>query len=71
MRLGKIATDEAGAAISVKSWAANDGVGRKIEARSVIIAAREGSFDASFRTMFERSTVSTMIHDVETKIDEL
>jgi hypothetical protein len=71
MRLGEMAADEAAAAISVKSWAANDRVGRQIEARSMIVAAREGSFDPSFRPMFEGSTVSAMIHNVEAKIDEL
>jgi hypothetical protein len=38
---------------------------------SVIVAAREGSFNASFRSMFERSTVRTVIHNVETKVDKL
>ncbi len=71
MRLSKVATNEAAATIGVKCRATNDRVGRKIETRSVIVAAREGLFDASFRSMFERSTVSTMVHDVESKVDEL
>jgi hypothetical protein len=71
MRLGKMAADEAAATVSVKSWAANDRVGWEIEARSVIITAREGPFDAGFRSMLERSTVSAMIHDVEPEVDEL
>jgi len=71
MRLGKVTADEAAATVSMKCRAATDRVGRQIEARSVIVAAREGSFDASFRSMFERSTVSTMIHDVETEVDKL
>jgi hypothetical protein len=71
MRLGKMAADEAAATISVQSRAANDRVGRQIEARSVIIATREGSLDASLRSVLKRSTVSAMIHDVETKVHKL
>jgi hypothetical protein len=37
----------------------------------MIVAAREGSLDASLRSVLERSTVRTMIHDVETEVDEL
>ncbi len=71
MRLREMTADEAAAAVSVKSQAANDRVGRKIEARSMIVTTGEGSFDASFRPMFEGSTVSAVIHNVEAKIDEL
>jgi hypothetical protein len=71
MRLGKMAADEAAAAISVKSRAANDGVGRMIKARSLIVAAREGLFDPSFGLVFERSTVGTVIHDVKAEVDKL
>jgi hypothetical protein len=71
MRLGKVTADEAAVTVSVKCRAANDRVGRQIEARSMILAAWEGSFNASFRSMFERSTVSTMIHDMEAEIDKL
>jgi hypothetical protein len=71
VRIGEVAADEAAATVGVKCRAANDGVGRQIEARSVIIATRESSFDASFRSVFEGSTVSTVIHDVETKVHEL
>ena len=63
--------DEAAATIRVESWAANDGVGRQIKARSVIVAARACPLDAGFRLMLERSTVSAMIHDVETEIDNI
>jgi hypothetical protein len=71
MRLSKVTADEAAATISVKCRAANDRVGRKIESRSVIVAARESSFDASFRSVLEGSAVRAVIHDVEAKIDEL
>jgi hypothetical protein len=71
MRLSKMAADEAAATVSVECRTANDRVGRKVEARSVIVAAREGLLDASFRSVFERSTVSTVIHDVETEVHEL
>ncbi len=71
MRLGEVAADETAATVSVKCWAADDGVGRQIEARSVIVATREGSFDARFRSVFEGSTVSNVIHDVETKVHKL
>jgi hypothetical protein len=55
----------------MESRTANDGVGRKIKVRSVIVATRACPLDASFRSMLERSTVSAMIHDVEAEIDEL
>ncbi len=71
MRLSEMAADEAAATVGVKSRAANDGVGRQIKSRSVIVAARESSFDASFGLVFEGSAVSTVIHDVEAKIHEL
>jgi hypothetical protein len=71
MRLGEMAADEAAATISVKSRTADDRVGWQIKARSVIVATRESSLDASFGSMFKRSTVSTVIHDVETKIHKL
>ncbi len=71
MRLGKVTADVTAAAISVKCRATNDRVGRKVEVQSVIITAGEGSFDASFRSVFERTTVSTVIHDVEAKIHKL
>jgi hypothetical protein len=70
MRLGEMAADEAAAAISVKCRTTNDRVGWKIEARSMIVTAREGSLGASFRLMFERSTVSTVIHDMEAEINK-
>ena len=66
-----MAANEAAATISVKCRAADDGVGRQIKVRSVIVTAREGSFDTSFRSMPEGSTVSAVIHDVETKIHKL
>jgi hypothetical protein len=66
-----MAADEAAATISMECRAANDGVGRQIETRSVIVTAGEGSLDASFRSVLERSTVSAMIHDVEVKIHKL
>jgi hypothetical protein len=65
MRLGKVTADETAAVISVESRTANNIVGWEIKTRSVIITAREGSLDTSFRPMFERSTVSAMIHDVD------
>jgi hypothetical protein len=71
MRLREMASDETAATVSVKYWAANDRVGWEIEARSVIIATGEGSLDASFRLMFEGSTVSTVIHDVKAEVDKL
>jgi hypothetical protein len=64
MRIGKVTPDEAAATISMKGWAANDRVGWQVDARSVIIAAKEGSLDASLRSVFKRSTVSTMVHNV-------
>jgi hypothetical protein len=71
MRLGKVAADETAATVGVKSRTANNRVGRQIKARSVIVAAKEGSLDATFRSVFKGTTVSTVIHDVEAKIDEL
>ena len=71
MRLGEVTADEAAATVSVKCRTANDRVGRKIKARSVIVATREGPFDTTLRSVFEGSTVSAMIHDVEAKVDEL
>ena len=71
MRIGEVAADEAAATISVESRAADDGVGRQVKTWSVIVATREGAFDTSFRSVFKRSTVSTMVHDVEAKVDEL
>jgi hypothetical protein len=71
VRIGEVAADVTAAAISVECRAANDGVGRQIKTWSVIIATREGSFDASFRSMPEGSTVSAVIHDVEAKIHKL
>ncbi len=71
VRFGEVAADEATATVSVKSWAANDRMGRKIKTRSVIVAARVGSLDASFRSMFKRSTVSAVVYDVEAEVDEL
>jgi hypothetical protein len=71
VRLGKVAEDETAATVSVKYRTTNDRVGRKIKARSVIVTAREGSLDATFRSMFKRTTVRAMIHDVEAEIDEL
>ncbi len=58
MGLGEMTADEAAATISVESRAANDGVGRQIETWSVIVATREGAFNASFRSVFERSAVT-------------
>jgi hypothetical protein len=71
MRLGKVAADEAAATISVESRAANDRVGRQIEARSVIVATRESLLDATFGLVFEGSAVCAVIHDVEAKIHKL
>jgi hypothetical protein len=71
MRIGEVAADVTAATISVESRAADDRVGRQIETWSMIIAAREGSLDASLRSVLERSTVRAMIHDVETEVDEL
>jgi len=59
------------ATVSMKCWAADDGVGWQIETRSVIVATGEGSLNASFRSVLERSAVSAMIHYVETKVHEL
>jgi hypothetical protein len=66
-----MAADETAAAVGVKCWAADDRVGRQIEARSVVVATGEGAFNTSFRSVFERTTVSTVIHDVEAKIHKL
>ena len=66
-----MAANEAAATVSMKCRTTNDRVGRQIEARSVIIATREGAFDTGLRSVFERSAVSTMIHDVEAKIHKL
>ena len=66
-----MAADETAATVGVKCWAADDRVGRQIETWSVIVATREGAFDTSFRSMPEGSTVSAVIHDVETKIHKL
>jgi hypothetical protein len=63
--------NEAAATVSVKCRTTNDRVGRKIKARSVIIATREGAFRARLRSMLERSTVSAVIHDVEAEIHKL
>jgi hypothetical protein len=63
--------DEAAATIRVERRAANDGVGRQIKARSVIVAARACPLDASFRSMFKGTTMSAVVHDVETEIDKL
>jgi hypothetical protein len=71
MRLGKVTVDEAAATVGVESRAADDRVGRQIETRSMIVTAREGPLDASFRPVSKGSTVSTVIHDVEAKIHEL
>ncbi len=71
MRLGKVTADVTAATISMKCRAADDRVGRKIESRSMIVATREGSLDASFRSVLKRSTVGAVIHDVETKVHEL
>ena len=71
MRLGKMTANEAAATVSVKCQAADDGVGRQIETWSVIVAARESAFDTSFRSVLERSTVRAMVHNVESKVDEL
>jgi hypothetical protein len=71
VRFGEVAADEAAATIGVKCRAANNGVGRKIKARSVIIATREGSLDASLRSVLKRSTVRAMIHDVDAKVHKL
>ena len=59
------------ATVSMKCWAADDGVGWQIETRSVIVATGEGPLDASFRSVLERSTVSAVIHDVEAKVHKL
>jgi hypothetical protein len=66
-----VTADEAAATVGVESRSADDRVGRQIEARSMIITAREGPLDASFRPVSKGPTVSTVIHDVETKIHKL
>ena len=66
-----MAADETAAAVGVKCWAADDRVGRQIEARSVVVATGEGAFNTSFGSVFKRSTVSAMVHDVETKVHKL
>jgi hypothetical protein len=71
VRLGKVAVDETAVTVRVESRAANNGVGWKIEAWSVIVATREGSLDTTVRTMLKRSTVSAVIHDVEVEINKL
>ncbi len=71
MRLGKVTANETAATVSMKCRAANDRVGREIESRSMIVAAWEGSLDASLRSVLERSTVRAMVHDVETKVHKL
>jgi hypothetical protein len=71
MRLGEMAANEAAATVGVKCRTTNDRVGRKIKARSVIVTARESPLDATFRSVLKRSTVSAMIHDVETKVHKL
>jgi hypothetical protein len=71
MRLGEMAADETAATVSVESRAADDGVGRQIETWSVIVAAGESAFDTRLRSVFKRSTVSTVIHDVEAKVHKL
>jgi hypothetical protein len=71
VRIGEVAADEAAATISVESRAADDGVGRQVETWSVIIAAGESSLNASFRSVFKGPAVSTVIHDVETKVHKL
>ncbi len=63
-----MAVDEAAATVSMESQAANHRVGQKIKTWSVIVATRESPFG---RLMFERSTVGTVVHDVETKVDKL
>jgi hypothetical protein len=71
MRLGKMTANEAAAAVGVKCRAADDGVGRQIKTWSVIVAAGESAFDTRLRSVFKRSTVSTVIHDVEAKVHKL
>jgi hypothetical protein len=66
-----VTADEAAPAVSVKCRATYDGVSWKIKARSVIVTAREGSLYATLRLMFERSTVSAVVHDGESKVDKL
>ncbi len=63
-----MAANEAAATVSMKCRAADDGMGRQIETRSVIVATGESAFDTRLRSVFKRSAVSTMIHDVETKV---
>jgi hypothetical protein len=55
----------------MKCRATDDGVSWQIETWSVIVATRKGSLGASFRSVFERSTVSAVIHDVEAKVHKL
>jgi hypothetical protein len=71
VRLGKVAADEAAATASMKCRTTNDGVSRKIKTWSVIVATREGSFNATFRSVFKGTTVSTVVHGVEAEINEL
>jgi hypothetical protein len=71
MRLGKVTANETAATVSVKCRAADDGVSWQIETWSVIVATRKGSLGASFRSVFERSAVRTVIHDVETEVHKL
>jgi hypothetical protein len=71
VRLGEVAADEAAATVSMKFRTAYNRVGRKIKTRFVIVAAREGSLDATFRLMIKSSTVSAVVHDVEAEIDKL
>ena len=66
-----MAANEAAATVSMKCRTTNDRVGRQIEARSVIVTARESPLDATFRSVLERSTVSAVIHDVEAKVHKL
>jgi hypothetical protein len=66
-----MAPNEAAATVSMKCRAADDGMGRQIKPWSVIVATREGAFNTNFRSVFERTTVSAMIHDVETKVHKL
>ena len=66
-----MAPNEAAATVSMKCRAADDGMGRQIKPWSVTVATREGAFNTNFRSVFERTTVSAMIHDVETKVHKL
>jgi hypothetical protein len=71
VRFGEVAADEATAAVRVESRATYNGVGRRVKAWYVIVAAGKGSFDAAFGSVFEGPTVSPVIHDVEPRVDEL